>query len=103
VSAYHVVRPAGRQWEYYLGDRKENVLKKIKVLGSGCKNCDTTAKLIKIAADQAGVEIELEKVTDIAQIMTYGVMSTPGVVVDGKVVHAGGLPGPDLIRQWIGE
>ena len=78
-------------------------MKKIKVLGSGCKNCDTTAKLIKIAADQAGVEIELEKVTDIAQIMTYGVMSTPGVVVDGKVVHAGGLPGPDLIRQWIGE
>jgi len=78
-------------------------LKSIKVLGSGCKNCDTTANLIKIAADQAGVEIELEKVTDIAQIMAYGVMSTPGVVVDGKVVHAGGLPGPDLIRQWIGE
>jgi small redox-active disulfide protein 2 len=78
-------------------------LKSIKVLGSGCKNCDTTAKLIKIAADQAGVEIELEKVTDIAQIMAYGVMSTPGVVVDGKLVHAGGLPGPDLVRQWIGE
>ncbi|MBT8430355.1 MAG: thioredoxin family protein [Gammaproteobacteria bacterium] len=77
-------------------------MKSIKVLGSGCKNCDTTANLIKIAADQAGVEIELEKVTDIAQIMAYGVMSTPGVVVDGKLVHAGGLPGPDLVRQWIG-
>ena len=78
-------------------------MKNIKVLGSGCKNCETTAKLIKLAAGQAGVEIELEKVTDMAQIMSYGVMSTPGVVVDGKVVHAGGLPGPDLVRQWVSE
>lgn len=76
-------------------------MKNIKVLGSGCKNCETTAKLISIAAEQAGVEIELEKVTDMAQIMGYGVMSTPGVVVDGKVVHAGGLAGPDLVRSWI--
>lgn len=78
-------------------------MKNFKVLGSGCKNCETTASLIQIAADQAGVEIELEKVTDMAEIMTYGVMSTPGVVVDGTVVHAGGLPGPDQVRQWITE
>ena len=70
-------------------------------MGSGCKNCDTTANLIRIAAEQAGIEIELEKITDMAQIMSYGVMSTPGVVVDGKLVHAGGLPGPDLVRQWV--
>ena len=76
-------------------------MKNIKVLGSGCKNCETTVKLISIAAEQAGVEIQLEKVTDMAQIMSYGVMSTPGVVVDGKVVHAGGLPGPDQVRSWI--
>jgi uncharacterized membrane protein YraQ (UPF0718 family) len=44
---------------------------------------------------------EIEKVTDIAKIMAYGVMSTPGVVVDGKVVHAGGLPGPDQARLWV--
>lgn len=78
-------------------------MKNIKVLGSGCKNCDTTVNLIRIAAQQAGVEIDLEKVTDLDQIMGYGVMSTPGVVVDGKLVHAGGLPGPDLVRQWIAE
>ena len=78
-------------------------MKKIKVLGTGCRNCDTTANLIKLAATQAGVEIELEKVTDMAQIMSYGVISTPGVVVDGVVVHAGGLPGPDLVRQWVGD
>lgn len=76
-------------------------MKNIKVLGSGCKNCETTVKLISIAAEQAEVEIELEKVTDMAQIMSYGVMSTPGVVVNGKVVHAGGLPGPDQVRSWV--
>ncbi len=76
-------------------------MKTIKVLGSGCKNCETTANLIKIAAQEAGVDIELEKVTDMAQIMSYGVMSTPGVVVDEKVVHAGGLPATDKIREWI--
>lgn len=78
-------------------------MKNIKVLGSGCRNCETTAKLLQEAARQAGVEIELEKVTDIAEIMAFGVMSTPGVVVDGKVVHAGGLPGPDQVRQWVAD
>ncbi len=77
-------------------------IKEIKVLGSGCRNCETTARLIEIAADQAGVAIQLTKVTDIAEIMGYGVMSTPGVVVDGKLVHAGGLPGPDRVRSWVG-
>ena len=76
-------------------------MKNIKVLGSGCKNCETTANLIAIAAEQAGVEIELEKITDMAEIMGFGVMSTPGVVIDGEVVHAGGLPGPDQIREWV--
>jgi small redox-active disulfide protein 2 len=76
-------------------------MKHIKVLGSGCKNCETLAKLITVAADQAGVEIELEKITDIAEIMSYGVMSTPGVIIDGDLVHAGGLPGPDQIREWV--
>jgi small redox-active disulfide protein 2 len=76
-------------------------MKHIKVLGPGCKNCQTTYNLIEVAAKQAGVEIKLEKITDIAAIMGYGVMSTPGVVVDEKVVHAGGLPGPDTVRAWV--
>jgi small redox-active disulfide protein 2 len=78
-------------------------MKNIKVLGSGCRNCETTANLIKVAAEQASVEIKLEKVTDMAEIMSFGVMSTPGVVVDGIVVHAGGLPAPDLVRQWVSK
>ena len=78
-------------------------MKNIKVLGSGCRNCEITAKLIAQAAIEADVEIELEKVTDIADIMAFGVMSTPGVVVDGKVVHSGGLPAPDLVRSWLDD
>jgi len=76
-------------------------MKNIKVLGSGCKNCETTANLIKIAAEQANIEINLEKITDMGEIMSYGVMSTPGVVIDDTLVHAGGLPDPDTIRQWM--
>jgi small redox-active disulfide protein 2 len=78
-------------------------MKTIKILGSGCKNCETTAKLVSQVAEEAGVSIALEKVTDIAAIMGYGVMSTPGVVIDEKVVHAGGIPGSDQIRQWFNE
>ena len=76
-------------------------MKTIKVLGTGCRNCEITANVIAQAAKEAGVEIKLEKVTDIAEIMSYGVMSTPGVVVDGKVVHSGGVPGPDLVRKMV--
>jgi len=76
-------------------------MKHIKVLGSGCRNCEITANVIAVAAKEAGVEIELEKITDIAEIVSYGVMSTPGVVVDGKLVHAGTVPGPDQVRAWV--
>lgn len=76
-------------------------MKNIKVLGTGCANCKTTMKLISDAAKEKGVEIELEKIEDIQSIMSYGVMSTPGVVVDGKVMHAGGIPSRDKIAGWL--
>jgi small redox-active disulfide protein 2 len=76
-------------------------MKSIKVLGTGCANCKTTMKLIEDAAREKGVEIQLEKVEQLQDIIAYGVMSTPGVVVDGKVVHAGGIPGRDKIEQWL--
>jgi small redox-active disulfide protein 2 len=76
-------------------------MKNIKVLGTGCANCKTTMKLIEDAAKEKGVEIQLEKIEDIQAIMAYGVMSTPGVVVDGKVVHAGGVPNRDKIAGWL--
>src|SRR5665647_608290 len=79
----------------------EHEMKNIKVLGTGCANCKTTLKLIETAAKEKGVEIQLEKIEGIQDIMAYGVMSTPGVVVDGKVVHAGGVPSHDKIAGWL--
>lgn len=76
-------------------------MKSIKVLGTGCSNCKTTLKLIEEAARAKGVAIELGKVEEISEILKYGVMSTPGVVVDGKVVHAGGIPSRDKIDSWL--
>ncbi|MCK9530563.1 MAG: thioredoxin family protein [Gammaproteobacteria bacterium] len=76
-------------------------MKEVKVLGSGCRNCETTYKLIQQVADECGVTLALEKVQDIAAIMAYGVMSTPGVVVEGKVVHAGGVPDRKKVESWL--
>ena len=76
-------------------------MKNIKVLGTGCANCKATMKLIEEAAKGKDVEIQLEKVEDIQDIMGYGVRSTPGVVVDGKVVHAGGVPARSKVESWF--
>lgn len=76
-------------------------MKDIKVLGTGCANCKNTVKLIDDIAREKGVEIRLEKIEDIQQIMAYAVMSTPAVVIDGKVVHAGGVPTRSKAESWF--
>ena len=73
----------------------------IKVLGTGCVNCKSTLALIDQMAQAKGLAITLTKVEELRDIMGYGVMSTPGVVIDGKVVHAGGVPSRDKIAQWL--
>jgi small redox-active disulfide protein 2 len=74
----------------------------IKVLGTGCCNkCDTTLTLIEQVAASKGVPVHLEKITELRDIMGYGVMSTPGVVIDGKVVHAGGVPSRQKVEEWL--
>jgi small redox-active disulfide protein 2 len=73
----------------------------IKVLGTGCANCKNTIALIDQVAKDKGVSVQLEKIEDLRAIMGYGVMSTPGVVIDGKVVHAGGVPGRDKVEKWL--
>jgi small redox-active disulfide protein 2 len=73
----------------------------VKVLGPGCSNCVKTAKRIAEVAAELGVAVELEKETDLAAIMGYGALSTPGVVVDEKLVHAGGIPSSAQIREWL--
>lgn len=76
-------------------------MKNVKVLGTGCTNCKATLKLIEDIAKTKGVAVQLEKVEDIAAIMGYGVMSTPGVVIDGKVVHVGGVPDRKKVEAWL--
>ncbi|MDR3496700.1 MAG: thioredoxin family protein [Ancalomicrobiaceae bacterium] len=76
-------------------------MKEVKVLGPGCGRCVATAEMVEAEARRLGVAVTIEKVTDYAAIAAYGVVSTPGVVVDGKLVHAGGLPRPENVRTWL--
>ncbi|MEZ5839364.1 MAG: thioredoxin family protein [Hyphomicrobiales bacterium] len=77
-------------------------MKQIKVLGPGCKRCETTAEMVRAEAARLGIEVDVEKVTDYAEIAGYGIASTPGIVIDGKVVHAGGLPKSEDLAKWLG-
>ena len=76
-------------------------MKEIKILGPGCKRCAATAEMVQTAADRLGVPVHIEKVTDYAAIAGYGIVATPGLVIDGKVVHAGGLPKPEDVTTWL--
>jgi len=73
----------------------------VKVLGVGCANCKATVKLIEAVAMAKGTPVTVEKVEDMKDIMTYGILSTPGVVIDGKVVHAGGIPARAKVESWF--
>lgn len=76
-------------------------MKQIKILGTGCANCINTMKLVQEVAASKGVEIQVEKVEDLPSIMGYGVMSTPGVVIDGVLVHSGGVPLRSKVESWL--
>lgn len=76
-------------------------MKEVKVLGTGCANCRATVRLIEEVAQAQGVAVQVEKVERIEDIVASGVMRTPGVIVDGKVVHAGGVPNRDAVAAWL--
>ena len=76
-------------------------MKDVKVLGPGCKRCETTAQMLRDEAARLGVAANVTKVTDYAEIAAFGIVSTPGIVVDGKVVHAGGLPRTEDLAGWL--
>ena len=76
-------------------------MKNIKVLGTGCANCKNTVKLIQEVAQTKREEIQLEKVEKIQDIASYRIMATPGVVIDGQVVHAGGVPPREKVESWF--
>jgi len=77
-------------------------MKEVKVLGTGCANCRATAQRVEQVAQELGVPITLEKVEAIQDIMSFGILATPGVVVDGEVVHSGGVPTREKIAGWLG-
>jgi len=76
-------------------------VKKIQILGTGCPKCEKLAELSETAAREMGLEYELEKVTGIKEIMAFGVMLSPALVVDGKVRVAGKVPDVEEIKKLI--
>jgi small redox-active disulfide protein 2 len=77
-------------------------MKKIQVLGTGCAKCKKLAENAEAAARESGIEYELEKVTDINEIMKFGVMMTPALAIDGEVKVVGKVPSPEEIEKIIG-
>ncbi|MDT3678941.1 MAG: thioredoxin family protein [Burkholderiaceae bacterium] len=73
----------------------------VKILGPGCANCRKLEAVAREAATSAGVQAEFVKVSDMKSIMAYDVLSTPGLVIDEKLVSSGRIPTKDEIRQWM--
>ncbi len=78
-------------------------MKKIQVLGGGCSKCIVLAEEVTKAADEMGVEIELEKITDFKQIMSFGIMTTPALVVDGQVKFSGKVLKAEALKTYLIE
>ena len=74
----------------------------IKILGSGCANCKKLEAVAREAAASAGLDAEFIKVTDMKAIMAYDLLSTPGLVVNEKLVSSGRIPTQAEVRQWMG-
>lgn len=75
---------------------------KIAVLGMGCAMCNKLEDTVRQAVKETGFDAQIEHVTDIKQIMAFGVMTTPALVIDGKVVASGKLPSLAYIKKMIG-
>ena len=76
-------------------------MKKLQILGTGCPKCKMLAELTETAANDMGIEYEIEKVTDINEMMKFGVMMTPALAVDGQVKIVGKVPSPDEIKKML--
>ncbi len=76
---------------------------KIEILGSGCPKCKKVTDLTEKAVKELGVEADIIKVTEIKEIMNYGVMFTPALAIDGVVKIAGKIPSIDQIKEWLNE
>ena len=75
----------------------------IKVLGGGCDNCKKVEAVVKTAVAHMGVEAQIDKVTAYEDIQAYGILATPGLVIDEKLVCAGRIPGEAEVSSWIAD
>lgn len=75
----------------------------IKILGPGCPRCHEVEKRTKEVIEELKIEANVEKITDLKKIMEYKIMSTPGLVINGKVVFSGKIPAKSQIKEWIEE
>jgi small redox-active disulfide protein 2 len=73
----------------------------IKILGKGCGNCIWTERLVREVIAQAGVDASVEKITKTSEMLPYGIMATPAIVIDEHVVHSGGIPTRQDVERWI--
>lgn len=73
----------------------------ITVLGKGCSRCESTIHRIEREAAELGVPIKITKITDEIEIIKNGVMTTPAVMIDGKIVHSGGIPSIEDVHTWL--
>ena len=74
---------------------------KIQILGTGCPKCKKLTELVEAASKELGLNAEIEKVTDIMKILDFGVMSTPALAVDGKVLASGNVPSPEQVKRLL--
>jgi len=74
---------------------------KIQILGTGCPKCEKTTKVVKEVVEELGIEAKIEKVTDLNEIMTFNVMTTPAVAIDGKVKISGRVPSVRALKKLL--
>lgn len=81
---------------------REDIMK-IMVFGPGCAKCREAEEIMKAAVKEANIEADFEKITDFREMLKYGVMSTPAIAIDGKVVCTGRVPGREEVKEWLAK
>ncbi len=76
---------------------------KVQILGSGCAKCKTLEQKVRSLNDKHQLNLEVEKVTDLQEIMKFGILATPGLVIDGAVKSSGSIPKDEQLLSWLSE